>query len=781
VSDPAFGDEGDVAPLRTATRFGPYVLCYELASGGMGAVFLAKAEGPRGFEKLVALKRIHPHLARDPRFATMFLDEARIAARIHHPNVCGVHEFGEVDGVYYLTMPYLVGEPLHRVLREAASTTPTLRAERPWMVARLVVDACEGLHAAHELRDEAGQLLEVVHRDVSPQNLFVGYDGSARVLDFGVASARHRHYQTSTGEVKGKFAYLAPEQLDGKTADRRVDVWALGVVLWEGLAGRRLFARENMAASVRAVSQDPIPPLSDFVDLPHEVQRVVDRALSRDRGARYATAREMGRDLLHALARHRVVGPADVGDWLAALFPNGRADGERLVEESRVLSLHEVSGVALTSGGATGTMTVRDAEVRDAEVYDAEVHDAEVHDAEVHDAHAHDEASQTRARTRPRATTASARRRSDGTADPTEATPLVTPSARLARARGAWIAGVVGLVAVMAVTVTLILRASPGPATTGTATPLAPTPVAPSASPSSTPSVPGGGARASEPVRSTALVPPPSSAVEPSAAEVAGNAPADTPDEPTSTTSATDDSTTDPPGDAAGRSGRLQVATPGGWALVFRGRTRLGESPGTFALPAGAHEIGLQPFGEGPIRRRRVVVPPGGTTRLSIPIRWCARGGGTSHGISAAPARTTRTRARGLVSLTPERADQSEGSDFSTSEITPSAPPYLRRTDSGTSCWTVQACAMIRRSAATCASRVPPTVSAGTVTASRCPSTRQSHVASAGRSTMDGVMVILPSEKDVEAGQRPSESPKIASAIAASEMSKKPARWRRPT
>ncbi|MCU0673296.1 MAG: serine/threonine protein kinase [Myxococcota bacterium] len=628
MSDPAFGDEGDVAPLRTATRFGPYVLCYELASGGMGAVFLAKAEGPRGFEKLVALKRIHPHLARDPRFATMFLDEARIAARIHHPNVCGVHEFGEVEGVYYLTMPYLVGEPLHRVLREAASTTPALRDERPWMISRLVVDACEGLHAAHELRDEAGQLLEVVHRDVSPQNLLVGYDGSARVLDFGVASARHRHYRTSTGEVKGKFAYLAPEQLEGKTADRRVDVWALGVVLWEGLAGRRLFARENMAASVRAVSQDPIPPLSDFVDLPDEIQRVVDRALARDRDARYATAREMGRDLLHALARHRVVGPADVGEWLAMLFPNGRAAGERLVEESRVLSLDEVSGIALTSGGATGTMTVRDAELSTAD----DTHDPRAHDPHAPDPHAHDEASQTRARTRSRATTASARRRSDGPADPTEATPLVTPRARAAHARTRWIVaalvGALGLVAVAVVA--LSLRASPEPATTGTATPLASTPhtsarpsstpaatptaaptATPTAAPTATPSTtsPPDGV-ASEPVRSTALVP--TNAPDPNGTNAMGSAPV----EPVDATSTSDDSS-----DTTARPGRLQVATPGGWALVFRGRARLGESPGTFALPAGAHEIGIQPFGEGPIRRRRVVIPSGGTTRLSIPIR----------------------------------------------------------------------------------------------------------------------------------------------------------------
>ena len=614
MSDPAFGDEGDVAPQRAAARFGPFVLCYELASGGMGAVFLAKAEGPRGFEKLVALKRIHPHLARDPRFSAMFLDEARIAARIHHPNVCGVHEFGEVDGTYYLTMPYLVGEPLHRVLREAARSnlSSALQAERPWMAARMVVDACEGLHAAHELRDETGQLLEVVHRDVSPQNLFVGYDGSTRVLDFGVASARHRHYQTSTGEVKGKFAYLAPEQLEGHVADRRVDVWALGVVLWEGIAGRRLFARENMAASVRAVSHDAIPPLSDFVAIPPELQRVVDRALMRDRNARYATAREMGRDLLAVLARHRVIGPADVGEWLEGLFPHGRVEGERLVEESRVLSLDEVSGIALTGGSATGTMTVRDGEM------------IEAHET-----------------SHPRATTGAkalgsiegvARRRSDGVADPTEATPFVSPRTR--RDERVWIVGAIVVVA-LGVAAIVGMRAS-APTTTGNATPLARS--------SSDGSAPAPTtireSEPREPIRSTAI-PEASRELEvrggSNVVEVAGardvdtepvdakdTEPLDTADTERVDTAGTEPIDTEPVQSdttATARAGRLQVATPGGWALVFRGRTRLGEAPGTFTLPSGNHEVGVQPFGEGPILRRRVVVPAGGTARLSIPTR----------------------------------------------------------------------------------------------------------------------------------------------------------------
>src|SRR5688500_2571176 len=201
-------DESPPERVEGERQFGRYRLCFELASGGMGTVYLARAEGPSGFEKLVALKRIHAHLAKDPRFVAMFLDEARIAARIHHPNVCSVIDFGTVEGSYYLTMPFVEGESLGRVMHAvSARRDPAARRSFWYVAARVIADACEGLHAAHELRDDVGDLLEVVHRDVSPQNTLIGYDGGVRVLDFGVASARHRLYSTATGEVKGKFAY----------------------------------------------------------------------------------------------------------------------------------------------------------------------------------------------------------------------------------------------------------------------------------------------------------------------------------------------------------------------------------------------------------------------------------------------------------------------------------------------------------------------------------------------------------------------------------------------
>src|SRR5690606_8557485 len=232
----------------------------------------------------------------------------------------------EGDGNYFLTMPFILGESLNRVIGTAARLPPGPVADLlPLVAARLVADACEGLHAAHELRDEQGNPRDVVHRDVSPHNLMVGYDGVVRVLDFGVASARDRHYQTTTGEVKGKFAYLAPEQIEAQKVDRRADIWALGVVLWEAVTARRLFARESMAATIRAVTTMPIPSIRQLrPNAPAALDAVVQKALARDPAERYPTARAMGRDLAQVLAREeRFVGPADVAEWMVELFPEG--------------------------------------------------------------------------------------------------------------------------------------------------------------------------------------------------------------------------------------------------------------------------------------------------------------------------------------------------------------------------------------------------------------------------------------------------------------------------
>ncbi|MBT8467754.1 MAG: serine/threonine protein kinase, partial [Deltaproteobacteria bacterium] len=323
----------------TPERIGRYKLCFELASGGMATVYLAKVDGAPGFEKLVALKRIHRHLAKEKRYVDMFLDEARIASRITHPNVCSVFDFGHADGEYYIAMEYLVGEPLSRlcgkVARDAKQRSHPLL---PIRMARVIADACEGLHAAHELRDANGELLRVVHRDISPSNLFVTFDGSVQVVDFGIASARQRIHHTSTGHMKGTFAYMAPEQLAAKPIDRRVDIWSLGVSLWEMLALKRLFRRDTTANAVHAILYDNlVPPSVHRPQVPKELDAIVMKALQRDPNNRWQTTREMGRALREYLgAQPAVVGPAELSEWMDAVFPEGAVRKSQLMEVARM-------------------------------------------------------------------------------------------------------------------------------------------------------------------------------------------------------------------------------------------------------------------------------------------------------------------------------------------------------------------------------------------------------------------------------------------------------------
>ena len=319
-------------------RIGRYELCFELASGGMASVYLARAEGAPGFQKLVALKRIHPHLASEKDYVEMFLDEARIASRITHANVCSVFDFGEADGEYYIAMEYLVGEPLSRVHRRVVANADQRSSNLlPARMARVIASACEGLHAAHEQKDSKGELLRVVHRDVSAENLFVTYDGVVQVVDFGIAHARQRVHHTSAGQVKGTFPYMAPEQMTAAVVDRRVDVWALGAVLWELLTLRRLFLRDTDVNTMYAVLSGEIRPPSDYrKDVPPELDAIVLRALQRNPEERWQTAREMGKALRRFLAKQEeLVGPAELADWMAELFPQGELRKQQLMDIAR--------------------------------------------------------------------------------------------------------------------------------------------------------------------------------------------------------------------------------------------------------------------------------------------------------------------------------------------------------------------------------------------------------------------------------------------------------------
>jgi serine/threonine protein kinase len=277
-----------------------FELIAELASGGMATVYLARLSGVAGFQRLVAIKKLHPHLAKEPDFIQMFLDEARLAARLHHPHVVPILEIGEGDDGYFLVMEYIEGDTLARLLARSAQTGKRIP---PKAAIRMVLDLLDGLHAAHELRDDEDKPLNIVHRDVSPQNVLCGVDGSVRLTDFGVARAASRLTTTRTGQLKGKLSYMAPEQARGKPIDRRADLFAAGIVLWESLAMRRLFKGSGEAETLDRVLYDPIPMLREAnPEMPASIEEVVMKALERDVDKRHDTAASFS-DALEAVAR----------------------------------------------------------------------------------------------------------------------------------------------------------------------------------------------------------------------------------------------------------------------------------------------------------------------------------------------------------------------------------------------------------------------------------------------------------------------------------------------
>lgn len=318
-----------LSPVADEERdYGRYQLQYEIASGGMASVYLARSVGAAGFERPIAIKRIHPHLAKKQIFVDMFLDEARLNARIAHPNVCNVLDFGEAEGSYFMAMEYLVGQPLSRVL-SAVATRPELAASKRWhaLAARILADACQGLHAAHELVDELGEPMNVVHRDFTPHNIFVTYDGAVKVFDFGVARAEGRLHHTETGILKGKLAYMSPEQLSRATIDRRLDVWAAGVCLWELLAVRRLFGKRSELEIVQAIGAETIvAPSQVRAGVPPELDVITLRALERDPDRRTNSARLLARELNQFISATGVMTSIeDVAELMAELFPEERA------------------------------------------------------------------------------------------------------------------------------------------------------------------------------------------------------------------------------------------------------------------------------------------------------------------------------------------------------------------------------------------------------------------------------------------------------------------------
>jgi serine/threonine protein kinase len=313
---------------------GRYELIHRLGHGGMATVYLGRALGTAGFEKLVAVKVIHPHLASEPEFVEMFLDEARIAARIHHPHVVEILDLGREDDVFFMVMEYVEGDTLASIVRELRKTEE--RMPLP-VVLQIVVDACEGLAAAHDLVDPDGAPYQLVHRDVSPHNLLVGLDGRVRVVDFGIMKAAGKRSTTLTGQLRGKLPYMSPEQAKGHSIDLRTDLFALGAVLWELCAGERLFAGETDSEILAHVVDCNVRDIRELrPDTPAEIVRVLERSLAVDRTQRYANAQDMLRDL--RLAVRACTEPDDPRESLAAVLERtcgGRLDYVRAATRNR--------------------------------------------------------------------------------------------------------------------------------------------------------------------------------------------------------------------------------------------------------------------------------------------------------------------------------------------------------------------------------------------------------------------------------------------------------------
>ena len=343
-------DEGKVMTLTAVRRLaamevGKYQLVAELAQGGMGNVYLAALCGPGGFSKLLALKELKPALAEDATFVTMFLEEARMAARLVHRNIVQTNEVCSEDGHHYMTMEFVDGRSLARIVRRSSSPgtgdVPSTErtAPRPFPVGaqlRILVEALHGLHYAHELRRIDGEPLAIVHRDISPFNLMVTFDGQAKLLDFGIAKAVDSSVETQEGVLKGRIAYMAPEQAVGVKVDRRADIYAIGVMLWEAVAGRRLWAEMSEVEILRRVLGDGPPRLRTVVpDAPEMLDAICARALAKNPASRYATAADLLADIeAHLAQRSDRMTMREIGEFISELFADERQRTNQLIEEA---------------------------------------------------------------------------------------------------------------------------------------------------------------------------------------------------------------------------------------------------------------------------------------------------------------------------------------------------------------------------------------------------------------------------------------------------------------
>jgi eukaryotic-like serine/threonine-protein kinase len=338
--------------LHVGSVLGRYELLLPIAKGGMAQVWAARLRGSRGFQKLVAIKTILPDVMDNTRMERMFMEEAQLAAQIHHPNVVQTLELGEHEGMLYLVMEWVDGEPLHRIMAQA-----TEQGGLPLAIAvNLIGQACEGLQAAHDARDENGVLLGVVHRDVSPQNLLVSFSGTAKLVDFGIAKVTAKSSGlTQAGEVKGKFAYMAPEQVRGQLVDARTDLFSLGILLYAITTGKHPFRGAHLSETLQNIcSATPAPPPSSFLpDYPNELEAVVLKALAKQPEERFASAPEMLAALHQAVPSALAPGSeAQVAEVLQGMFAAQAKERRSAIRKAQ----HELDRQRGDTSASSGTL-----------------------------------------------------------------------------------------------------------------------------------------------------------------------------------------------------------------------------------------------------------------------------------------------------------------------------------------------------------------------------------------------------------------------------------------
>jgi serine/threonine protein kinase len=337
--------------LPEPIQFGKYSLFERIGRGGMAEVFKGRIQGPAGFERVFVVKRILPHLSDDATFIKMFVEEAKLSARLNHPNIVHIFELGAVDGEYFISMEYIRGHDLSETMR---AIWKALGPPRPELVAYIGREACRGLGYAHGLTDENGRPLGMIHRDVSPSNVMLSYEGAVKLLDFGIAKALgDQADQSKSGTMKGKYAYMAPEQTEGDNIDHRSDIFAIGTVLHEVLTGRRLFKGQNDVQTIERVRRCDVPPPSlQNPAVPPEMDHIVLKALSRDPARRWSNAADMA-DALDDIVHGARFQPTHLTQILYDLFPI-----EGGAPSPRTGSQRSASRPSTASGGGVSRRTV---------------------------------------------------------------------------------------------------------------------------------------------------------------------------------------------------------------------------------------------------------------------------------------------------------------------------------------------------------------------------------------------------------------------------------------